>query len=66
MRYNCFMLSLVHTNRYLRNAQTRRRMIAENVYDSSVFEGAIGLPKPQPSTSRRRKMASSKKRANGK
>jgi hypothetical protein len=59
------MLPLIKTNRYLRDPQTRRRMIAENVYDSSVFEGAIGLPKPQLSTSRR-KMASAKKRANGK
>ena len=66
MRYNYFMLALVHTNRYLRNPQTRRRMIAENVYDSSIFEGAVGLPKPQSSGSRRRRMASSKKRANGK
>lgn len=60
------MSPLIKTNRYLRDPQTRRRMIAENVYDSSVFEGAIGLPKPQSSASRRRKMASSKKRANGK
>lgn len=60
------MLPLIKTNRYLRDPQIRRRMIAENVYDSLAFEGAIGLPKSQPSGSRRRKMASSKKRANGK
>jgi hypothetical protein len=60
------MPTLIKTNRYLRDPQTRQRMIAENVYDSSVFEGAIGLPKPQPSNSRRRKMASPKKRASGK
>lgn len=60
------MLPLIKTNRYLRNPQTRRRMITENVYDSSVFEGAIGLPKPQPFGSHRRKVASSKKRAIGK
>lgn len=59
------MSSLIKTNHYLRDPQTRRRMIAENVYDSSVYEGAIGLPKPQPSASRR-KMAAAKKRANGK
>ena len=57
------MLPLIKTNRYLRHPQTRRRMITENVYDSSVFEGALGLPKPQPFGSRRHKMAHLKKRA---
>jgi hypothetical protein len=60
------MSPLIKTNRYLRDPQIRRRMIAENVYDSSVFEGAIGLPKPQPSNSRRRKMTLPKKHASGK
>jgi len=60
------MSSLIKTNRYLRDPQTRRRLIAENAYDSSVFEGAIGLPKPQASASCRRKMASTKNRASGK
>jgi len=60
------MLPLIKTNRYLRHPQTRRRMIAENVYDPSVIEGAIGLPKPPRSRSRRRRMAHSKKRASGK
>jgi hypothetical protein len=60
------MLPLIKTNRYLRHPQTRRRMIGENVYGSSVFESAIGLPTPLPSSSRRRKMAHSKKRAIGK
>jgi hypothetical protein len=60
------MLPLIKTNRYLRDPHKRRRMIAENVYDSSVLEGAIGLPRPQYSNSRRRKIASTKKRTNGK
>ena len=65
------MPSLITTNRYLQNPKRRRRMIAENVYDSSLFEGAIGLVKPlaqkknQRSASRRRKIDSSKKRASG-
>lgn len=65
------MPSLIESNPYLRDPETRRRMIAQNVYDSSVFEGAVGLPKPparrkvQRTVSRRRRMASSKKRAKG-
>lgn len=66
------MPSLIETNPYLRDPDLRRQMIAENVYDSSVFEGAVGLPKPparkkiQRPASRRRKIAASKKRARGK
>lgn len=66
------MDSLIVTNPYLSDPQARQQMIAENVYDSSVFEGASGLPKPsgrrriQRSRPRRRVMASSKKRAKGK
>ncbi len=66
------MASLIETNPYLRDPRARRQMIAENVYDSSVFEGAVGLPdprrkrKPRRPALRRRKTASSKKRANGK
>ena len=64
------MLSLIEANPYLRDPETRRRMIEENVYDSSVFEGAVGLVRPRTRKkaqrpSRRRKMATSKKRANG-
>lgn len=70
MCYNDAMPSLIETNPYLRDPTRRRQMIAENVYDSSVFEGAIGLPKPprrkprQPAL-RRRRIADSKKRASG-
>jgi hypothetical protein len=65
------MPSLIATNRYLQNPKRRRQMIAENVYDSSLFEGVVGLVKPraqkknQRSASRRRRIASSKKRASG-
>ncbi len=65
------MASLIETNPYLRDPRRRREMIAEDVYDSSVFEGAVGLPKPRPKRqpqrpASRRKMAATKKRANGK
>lgn len=65
------MASLIETNSYLRDPGKRRQMIAENVYDSSVLEGAVGLPNPRPKRkpqrpAPRRKTAASKKRANGK
>ena len=70
-RYNNAMPSLIETNPYLRDPKRRAQMIAQDVYDSSVFEGATGLPKPQSvklrtSSPPRRKMRSAKKRANGK
>lgn len=59
------MPSLIESNAYLRDPQKRRRMIEENVYDSSVFEGATGLPKPAIKKKaqvppRRRRMADAK------
>ena len=35
--------TLVHANHYLRDPETRHRLIAENAWQSSVFEGAQGL-----------------------
>ncbi len=58
------MASLIETNKYLRDSVLRERMLRKSAYDSSVFEGAKGLPKPQPVRSLR-KTASSKKRAKG-
>jgi len=40
------MPSLAQSNRYLRDPAQRQRLIRENVYASSVCEGARGLPKP--------------------
>ena len=45
------MKPLSETNPYLRDPETRRRRIAHSVYESSVFEGARGLVRPQPQTS---------------
>ena len=56
------MSALIATNPYLRNARRRRRWLAENARESSAFEGAKGLPKPQKASSRR-SMASRKKAA---
>jgi len=42
------MSPLIETNHYLRDPQTRRRMIAENVYDSSVFEVLLELLWDEP------------------
>jgi hypothetical protein len=54
---------LIETHPLLRDPELRRAILEWNVYDSSVFEGARGLPKP---TSKRprlrpRSKASSKK-----
>ncbi len=37
------MASLLETNPYLRDPETRRRMLERNALDSSTFEGAWGL-----------------------
>lgn len=44
------MASLLNTNPYLRDPETRRRMLERNALDSSAFEGARGLKpcEPQP------------------
>ncbi len=44
------MLSLIETNPYLRDPETRQRMLERNALDSSAFEGARGLKprEPQP------------------
>ena len=50
------MPSLAETNPYLRDPEKRRLMLADNAWQSSVFEGARGLPRPdqgQPKASRR-------------
>ncbi len=57
------MKTLIESNPYLRDPQTRRRWIEENARDSCVFEGARGLKPvtPQPEPARRRSRASGKK-----
>ena len=49
------MASLLETNPYLRDPETRRRTLERNALDSSAFEGARGLkPRdPQPSSAPR-------------
>jgi hypothetical protein len=62
------MASLAETNPYIRDPETRRRLIEENARASSVFEGARGLPaspKLQPERRRRRSTASRKNSAKG-
>lgn len=44
------MKPLSATNPYLRNPALRKEMLDRHVYESSVFEGAQGLPKPVRST----------------
>ncbi len=56
------MASLIETNPYLRDPETRRRMLEENAYQSSVFEGAQGLaPVQSPCAAKRRSTAARKK-----
>ena len=40
------MPSLAETNPYLCDPEMRRRLLADNAWQSSVFEGARGLPRP--------------------
>jgi hypothetical protein len=57
------MASLAATNSYIRDPETRRRLLEENALDSSVFEGARGLTPAQSSAAprKRRSTASTKK-----
>jgi hypothetical protein len=59
------MEPLIETNPHLRDPEVRRRLIEEDAYESSVFEGAQGLPEPvsRPAEPLRRVNASSKKPA---
>ncbi len=61
------MKPLSETNPYLRDAQARKRMLEENARQSSIFEGARGLPKPdsQPPLRKRRSTAAAKKPVSG-
>ncbi len=45
------MASLLETNPYLRDPETRRRMLERNALDSSAFEGAQGLKPRDPQQS---------------
>ncbi len=60
------MASLLETNPYLRDPETRRRMLERNALDSSAFEGARGLkprelqtPPPLRETARKKKAVKS-------
>jgi hypothetical protein len=52
------MPSLAETNPYLRDPEARRRLLADNAWQSSVFEGARALPRPDAG----RRKASSRSR----
>lgn len=41
------MASLIDTNPYLRDPEERARMLEENARQSSIFEGARGIPHPR-------------------
>lgn len=62
------MVTLLQSNPYVRDARARKRMLADNARQSSIFEGAQ-LPKDGPSVhgrrSKRAAMASAKKRVSG-
>ncbi len=63
--YNLRMASLSKTNRYLRDPQKRRSLVADSVRQSCVFEGARNLKNGASQTvaSKRRSIASAKKSA---
>ena len=67
MGYNLRMKkSLIETNPYLKDPAERMRLLTENAWESSVAEGARGLPRPeaQPLPLKRRPKASTKKPVN--
>lgn len=49
------MASLIESNPYLRDPEVRRRFLEENARQSSIFEGARGLPPVTQSPSRKRR-----------
>jgi len=57
------MAPLAKTNRYLRDAEKRRRLVTDSVRQSSVFEGARNLKAgpSQAKIAKRRSIASKKK-----
>ena len=55
------MASLLTTNPYLRDPETCRRMLEENAYQSSVFEGAQGLAPAASSDVRKRRSIAARK-----
>lgn len=68
MGYNQGMKkSLIETNPYLKDPAERMRLLTENAWESSVAEGARGLPRPeaQPLPPKRRSKASAKKPVSG-
>jgi hypothetical protein len=57
------MLPLTRTNPYLRDLKIRQRWLEENARESSIFEGARGLPggSLDHASRKRRPIASTKK-----
>lgn len=53
--YHTHVKTLIETNRYLHDRQTRERWLRENARQSSIFEGARGLPKGAAQRSLRRR-----------
>ena len=53
---------LIESNPYLRDAEVRQRMIIEDAFQSSIFEGAQGIKRHgAPVQTKRRVIASAKK-----
>ena len=61
------MATLIDSNPHLRDDEERRRMTEENARESSMFEGARGLPRAESQTPRRVRAvnAEAKKEARG-
>jgi len=57
------MKSLLKSNPYLADPQDREAMLRQNAMQSSIFEGARGLPSQPLSPSRSRRSRASKKKA---
>ena len=60
------MKSLLQSNPYLADPQTREEWLWQNARESSMFEGARGLPHHPPVVARKRRLkAAAKKAAKG-
>lgn len=57
------MKSLLESNPYLADPEYRRTMVRSNAWQSSIFEGARGLPAQPTGRSRKRRSKASTKKA---
>ncbi len=58
-----FMKSLLQSNPYLADPKLRKAILYDNARQSSIFEGARGIPAQRPERSRKRRSKAATKKA---